>query len=167
MSHHVITIALLTASYYTNFTRVGCLIMVLMDLCDIWLPFAKMFRYLGLATLCDTVFGIFLVSWLMTRHILFGLVIWSAYYDAATLLPFTWEPERGHFLNGDWYGVFLALLVALQVSTQRSGSCKVINCSIQIILLLWFWTICRITWKIVSGGTAEDIRSDEEGYAML
>ncbi|KAG6817444.1 hypothetical protein H0H87_008612 [Tephrocybe sp. NHM501043] len=38
MTHHVITIFLMVASYFTNFTRVGCLIMVLMDWCDIFLP---------------------------------------------------------------------------------------------------------------------------------
>ena len=38
MTHHVITIALIGASYYTNFIRVGCLTLVLMDWCDILLP---------------------------------------------------------------------------------------------------------------------------------
>lgn len=38
MTHHVITVVLMTLSYYCNFTRVGCLIMVLMDWCDIFLP---------------------------------------------------------------------------------------------------------------------------------
>lgn len=38
LSHHVITIALMVASYFYNFTRVGCLLMVLMDTCDIFLP---------------------------------------------------------------------------------------------------------------------------------
>jgi hypothetical protein len=37
MSHHIITISLVTASYWYNFTRVGVLIMVLMDWCDIFL----------------------------------------------------------------------------------------------------------------------------------
>lgn len=37
MSHHVITITLVTASYWCNFTRVGVLVMVLMDFCDIFL----------------------------------------------------------------------------------------------------------------------------------
>lgn len=35
MTHHVITIILLVASYYYNLTRIGCLILVLMDPCDI------------------------------------------------------------------------------------------------------------------------------------
>ena len=38
MAHHVVTIFLIVASYYYGFTRVGCLIMVIMDWCDIFLP---------------------------------------------------------------------------------------------------------------------------------
>jgi hypothetical protein len=38
MTHHAVTIALIVISYSYNFTRVGCLIMVLMDWCDIFLP---------------------------------------------------------------------------------------------------------------------------------
>ena len=37
MTHHVITIALVIISYSYNFTRVGCLIMVITDWCDITL----------------------------------------------------------------------------------------------------------------------------------
>src|SRR6266702_5585950 len=38
MTHHVITINLIVGRYYYGFTRVGCLIMVLMDCCDIFFP---------------------------------------------------------------------------------------------------------------------------------
>lgn len=38
MAHHIITVILMVTSYFTNFTRVGCVIMVLMDWCDIFLP---------------------------------------------------------------------------------------------------------------------------------
>lgn len=38
MAHHVVTNILIVTSYAYNFTRVGCLIMVLMDWCDIFLP---------------------------------------------------------------------------------------------------------------------------------
>ena len=38
MTHHVVTIVLIVASYTYNFTRVGCTIMVIMDWCDIFLP---------------------------------------------------------------------------------------------------------------------------------
>ena len=38
MLHHFVAIALMITSYSWNFTRVGCLIMVLMDICDVLLP---------------------------------------------------------------------------------------------------------------------------------
>ena len=38
MTHHFIAIALMFLSYAWNFNRVGCLIMVLMDVCDVLLP---------------------------------------------------------------------------------------------------------------------------------
>lgn len=46
MAHHVITIVLLVLSYFTNFTRVGCMILFLMDWCDIFLPVC-IFRHLS------------------------------------------------------------------------------------------------------------------------
>lgn len=115
LSHHIITIALLVGSYHMNFTRVGCLILVLMDWCDIWLPSAKMLRYLSLPTLCDASFVVFLVSWLVTRQILFLLVIYSAYADAPKFIEFAWAPERGHYLTQNAYFWFITLLVALLV----------------------------------------------------
>lgn len=38
MTHHFITVFLMGLSYFYNVTRAGCLIMVLMDWCDIFLP---------------------------------------------------------------------------------------------------------------------------------
>ncbi len=38
LTHHFITITLMTASYYYHHTRVGILILVLMDIVDIFLP---------------------------------------------------------------------------------------------------------------------------------
>jgi len=146
MSHHIITIALLISSYITNFTRVGCLILVLMDWCDVWLAFAKMLRYFGLSNLCDAAFMMFLVSWLVTRQILYPRVVISAIFDGGRLMEYKWEPETGYFFNRDWYIIFISLLLSLQ-----------------LIMCVWFYTICRITWAFISGQNVEDTRSDEEG----
>lgn len=146
LSHHVITIILVIGSYYTNLTRVGCLIMVLMDWCDIWLPFAKMLRYISLPTLCDASFVVFLVSWLVSRQILFLLVIYSVYEDGPKFTRLEWAPEKGRYFSHDAWFWYITLLVALQ-----------------IILCIWFVQICRVAYKVVSGQGAEDVRSDEEG----
>ncbi|KAJ7129742.1 TLC domain-containing protein [Mycena epipterygia] len=148
MAHHVITVFLMGASYFFNFTRVGCLIMFLMDLCDIFLPIAKMMRYVDVSQIvCDSTFALFLVSWFLTRHILFIFVIISTYTDLPRLVPFEWSPHLGRFLSKPYWVIFCACLTALQ-----------------IIQVFWFGTICRVAWRVVTTGEgASDDRSDEEG----
>lgn len=41
MTHHIITVSLMLGSYFYNYTRVGCLIMMLMDLPDVFLPVSR------------------------------------------------------------------------------------------------------------------------------
>ncbi|RPD66723.1 longevity assurance proteins LAG1/LAC1 [Lentinus tigrinus ALCF2SS1-7] len=144
MAHHFITVALMISSYFYNYTRIGCLIMVLMDACDIFLPLAKMFRYLGMSMLCDVTFVVFLLSWLVTRHFLFILAI-KATWESKYAVPRVWDPSRGHFMTKEIYIAFLAMLIALQ-----------------IIQLVWFWMICRVAYRVVTGQGAEDSRSDDE-----
>ncbi|KAI0353473.1 longevity assurance proteins LAG1/LAC1 [Trametes cingulata] len=144
LTHHIITVVLMIGSYFYNYNRIGCLIMVLMDWCDIFLPLAKMFKYLGMATLCDVTFVVFLLSWFITRHVLFLLAIkatWESWY----VVPRIWDPSRGHYMTKEIYIGFFGMLVTMQ-----------------IIQLAWFWMICRVAWKVVSGQNAEDTRSDEE-----
>ena len=57
MTHHFVAIALMFLSYSWNFTRVGCLIMVLMDLCDVLLPV----RFRCMYALCSLWFCFFLM----------------------------------------------------------------------------------------------------------
>ena len=77
----------------------------------------KMMRYLRLPEVTsDGAFCVFVVSWLITCHILFGIVIYSAYHVAPQLIPFTWALEKGHYLTHDAYIAFVGLMVALQVS---------------------------------------------------
>jgi len=144
-SHHIITIALMAASYAGNFARIGTMILLLMDFCDWIFPIAKMLRYVGFDTAKDVAFVIFLVSWFITRHVLFGTVIYSVYRDAHDFIPKVWSPSKGLFLSRDAHIGFLALLLSLQV-----------------LLLIWFWMIIVVALRVVLGQGAEDVRSDEE-----
>jgi hypothetical protein len=47
--------------------RCGTLVLVIHDFADIFLEAAKLCNYAKLATACDTIFGIFAVSWVITR----------------------------------------------------------------------------------------------------
>ncbi|KAJ4466545.1 TLC domain-containing protein [Lentinula aciculospora] len=148
MTHHVITVFLMWASYYYNLTRIGCLIMLLMDLCDIFLPLAKMLRYLNLPQIYpDFTFGTFMVTWFVTRHVLFPIAIQSTIFDMARLLPFDWDPERGHYHTRGSHAMFCICLLALEV-----------------IQMIWFAMIVRVAWRVATGKGATDVRSDEEGF---
>ncbi|KAF8076331.1 TLC domain-containing protein [Lyophyllum atratum] len=148
MAHHVITVFLMATSYFSNFTRVGCLIMVLMDSCDIFLPLAKMIRYIEISQLaCDLTFAFFLISWLITRHFLFLFVIFSTYYDLPRLVPFRWSVEEGLYLTKTAWLFFVSALSALQV-----------------LQIIWCGMICRIAWRVLTTDKgASDDRSDDEG----
>ncbi|KAF8974303.1 TLC domain-containing protein [Flammula alnicola] len=147
MAHHVITVILMLASYFNHFTRVGCVIMVLMDCCDIFLPLAKMIRYLDISQfLCDCVFGIFMLSWLVTRHILFLCVIYSTIFVGPIYVEFKWDYEAGYYVTRTAYTTFWGMLLALQV-----------------IQIIWFGMICRVAWRVITTDNgASDDRSDDE-----
>lgn len=76
---------------------------------------AKMLRYLKVPTMCDITFGVFLLSWLVTRHILFILIIVSTFTDVPKVLPYGWIPEEGVWFTKQVYIAFVGMLIALQV----------------------------------------------------
>ncbi|KAL9938149.1 hypothetical protein V8E36_002772 [Tilletia maclaganii] len=142
-AHHVITVGLQYASYATHFHRVGVAIMLLLDPCDILLSAAKMLRYVGFQTVCDIFFGLFLLSWLLFRHILFGAVIWSAILD----VPRHPNPD---IKAGDYSMLF--------VTNSLIGLLVMLQC----LLLIWFGMIVKVAYRVVTGSGAADTRSDDE-----
>lgn len=145
-SHHVITIALIAGSYVYSYHRVGNAILCLMDPSDIALNVAKMLKYAGWQTTCDLAFGLFMVSWLVTRHILYMRVVWSCIYDARKVMTF--RPSDRAIGNYFTHTSYLTLIVLL--------------CALQIILLMWFYMICRVAYRVVTKAGAVDSRSDAE-----
>ncbi|ORY78383.1 TLC domain-domain-containing protein [Leucosporidium creatinivorum] len=146
-THHVITTMLMSFSYVFNYTRVGNAILCTMDLVDIFLTFAKLLNYTGRAKAADVTFGIFLFIWILTRQIIFPLLLWSVYSELPSILPYDWRPREGYFNSRISHYTFCALLAALQV-----------------LLCIWFGLILRVVYKIVVGGeSADDVRSDDEG----
>ncbi|SCV00865.1 LAME_0G12508g1_1 [Lachancea meyersii CBS 8951] len=147
-AHHIITCLLTLGSYYYYFTRIGHVILIIMDVVDILLSSAKMLKYCGFSTACDYMFAIFLVFWVLLRHIAYNYI----FYHAGTKAP-------GLMANGQcmvskvqkrcWtpfiIDVFLWLLGGLQVIT-----------------IIWMALIVKVLIKIIKGGSAEDVRSDAD-----
>ena len=113
-----------------------------------------------------------MVTWFITRHILYLTVCYSIYTESVTEInlgcywgsnknlhgpinspdgfdhltqPFR-DPEGMVCWSYKIMWIFLAMLLSLQA-----------------ILLIWFGMIMRVAWKVIQGGEAEDSRSDDEG----
>jgi len=157
-AHHILSITLIISSYCMNYTRIGTVVHVFMDFCDILLPvsptrdarsitdykLAKMFRYLGLTTLCDATFVVFLVSWLITRQ--FGLVfIIQIIHRNHHIITAGWNPDAGSYYSPRTINIFLIALSLLLCLTT-----------------VWFYMACMVAVRVLRGLGAEDSRSDEE-----
>lgn len=147
-SHHIITVALVAGSYYYYFTRIGNVILILMDVVDIFLSTAKILKYCGYQKICDVMFGVFLVSWVILRHGLYNYIFYHAATKARDLMA------SGRCIEGvvqkicftdKIIDVFLSLLGGLQ-----------------IIALVWMYLIAKVAIKVITGNGADDVRSDDE-----
>lgn len=74
-----------------------------------------MFKYTGWHQASDVTFAVFFVLWILTRHVIFGRIIYSIVYESSRVLEYRWSSAEGYFWSrGTYYG-FVALLVALQL----------------------------------------------------
>lgn len=190
LSHHLVTIVLITASYAYHQTRVGNVIMITMDVVDLVFPvsrskikygirqeltllqLAKCLKYLGYTTICDILFGVFVAVWLGSRHILFPLTCWSVYKD----LPRITEPGCYNGPLTDLSGPApipsgWSHLIDPFVNPGNGTVCWNDNImyvfltylvTLQVMMFVWSVFIIRVVIGVLKGAGAEDIRSDEE-----
>ncbi|KAI7818702.1 TLC domain-containing protein [Gamsiella multidivaricata] len=143
--HHFITCTLIGCSYAAHLTRIGNAILVVMDVSDVFLAIPKILKYQGYTTICDYLFGLFVVSWAITRHYLFPIIIMSLYNGPQKYLDMEWNPEKSKFMNLTVQRYFLALLYGLEA-----------------VLCFWFLMIFKVIYKMFNGAPADDNRSHDE-----
>lgn len=146
--HHVITVALMLGSYFNYFSRVGHVILMLMDFVDIFLAGAKVMKYIGFKKICDITFIFFLFSWIIMRHGVYNYItylIWKKskilIFDSNCINNISTGSCHSHNL----INIFLVLLVGLQILT-----------------IIWLYFILKVAYKVIFENGAEDIRSDDE-----
>ncbi len=121
-----------------------------------------MLRYLSYQVACDVTFVWWVLSWFVTRHVLFCKVIASAYWDVPTQLDGS-RPERGYNLTKEVHEVFVSLLIILEVSALFHPHFTLqFNCPCQIIQSIWSYLICGVAYRVLKGEGADDSRSDSE-----
>ncbi|KAL2262286.1 hypothetical protein VTK26DRAFT_1838 [Humicola hyalothermophila] len=172
-THHIVTSTLIYASYRYGHTRVGNLVLILMDVVDLFLPVAKCLKYLGYNTLCDCMFGVFLVSWFIARHVLYMVVCYSVWAHSSIMPVGCFKGPKENMVGpipaptdrGPWY-----LLDPLWDSEGLVCYNDTVKWSflsmllfLQLLTIMWFSLIIRVAIKVLRGGRAEDNRSEDEG----
>lgn len=170
-SHHLVTCALIFTSYGYHQSRVGHLILVIMDPVDIVLSLAKILKYLQFQLLCDIAFGVFIVVWFITRHIFYPIVCWSIYKHIPEEISFGCYSGSDSDLHGpipvpnDWDHLAQPFRDPEGLVCWNSSISWVflsMLLSLFCLVLIWFVQIVRVAYKVISGHSAEDIRSDDE-----
>ncbi|XP_055330577.1 ceramide synthase 6-like [Paramacrobiotus metropolitanus] len=135
-AHHVTTILLLVLSWVDNLTRVGTLVLLIHDVADVFLEAAKLARYANRPRLCDALFGVFAIVWIVTRLVIYPYaVVYSAAFEGCQSVGFCFPA----------YWVFNSLLIMLQV-----------------LHFIWTWYILRIAINSLRTGKTDDARSDTD-----
>lgn len=133
--HHVVTFTLIAYSYVLNLTRIGVIIMLLHDSCDIFMELAKLCRYNKKTEWGTRWFIVFALVWLLLRVCIFPIMVYSVIF-ASTDFGLSYQPHHAIF------GAFLMTLLALNI--------------------FWSYLIARIIVKALkNGGEAEDDREEE------
>lgn len=132
--HHSVTVVLCVLSYFSGYTRVGAVVMCLLDPADIPLHFGKMCKYAGFAFWADRLFELFAIMWFVMRLMMYPYVCWSAHIERQ-LFTHNSSIERISVL-------LLDVLLVLQV--------------------YWFSLIIKAAIKSVRTGNLDDVRSDSE-----
>ncbi|KAI1349041.1 longevity-assurance protein [Xylaria sp. FL0043] len=171
IAHHLATTTLITVAYVNHHTRVTNLIFVLMDIIELIFPLAKCLKYLGFTTICDVIFGIFMVTWLVTRHVFYLMVCWSVYYDSPRHMPTACYKGTADNLQGPLpvpEGRSYLLepfrnptgLVCMNEGI-RIGFLSYLLV-LQAIMIPWSAAIVQVAIRVIRGQNAEDVRSDDE-----
>ncbi|PFH55792.1 hypothetical protein XA68_17616 [Ophiocordyceps unilateralis] len=171
LSHHIVTTMLVYSCYCYHQTRVGNLVLVIMDVVDLFFPIAKCLKYTGHRTLCDIAFGIFMLSWFVARHIFYMMICWSVYAHTPVVIPYGCFSGRGGqpivfepTPSGLSYLVepFLNSSKRVCYNTTVKWGFLAPLLFLQCITIVWFTMIVRVAVKVIRGDGAEDTRSDDE-----
>nr|POF22306.1 sphingosine n-acyltransferase lag1 [Quercus suber] len=172
-AHHIITVCLLAGSYPYHQCRVGNAILVCMDLVDFIFPLAKILRYLSLQTACDTAFGVFVLAWVVSRHIFYMAICWSIYAHVNTVTFFegTFSTLTGERISSDGgdklaENLFQPFLNPSATTVSFNDNIRWLFLgllgALQAITILWFVMIVRVVMRVLRGEGADDTRSDGE-----
>ncbi len=131
-----------------------------------------MLKYLRFQMACDIAFGLFILVWVIARHLLYPRLCWSLYADSPEIINYGcfWGPASDLHGPIDPPDRFSHLIQPFRDpedivcwNDKIKWSFMVALLALQVVLLLWFCMIVQVALRVLRGGQAEDSRSDDEG----
>jgi acyl-CoA-dependent ceramide synthase len=130
-------------------------------------------KYLGYSTLCDIAFGVFMLAWVVARHVLYVMVCYSVWVDTPELIPFACFSGPNSDLKGPFEPPASRGSLYLLDPLLSSRGLMCFNNTVkwcflstllflQCITLFWFGMIVKVAVGVISGKGAEDTRSGDE-----
>jgi len=174
LTHHIITVGLMVGSYGYRQLRVGNAILVLMDIVDLIFPTAKILRYLGMQTACDCVFGLFVITWILARHVAYLGICWSLWAHINNKIFFygMYSLVTGERLSTDggnkiWENLMQPMLNPGAKTISFNANIRFgflgLLMTLQLVTLIWLFMIVKVVIRVLRGQGADDSRSDDEG----
>lgn len=141
MIHHIVTVIVIFASYVYGWSRIGAVVMLLLDPADVPLHLAKLCKYTSEATgqqmwqfVANRLFELFAVVFFLSRLMGFGYVCWSAHVETNRYI------SKG----------------------PREWACLTLLSTLFALQCYWFLLIIQVAVKMMRGGNSDDPRSDDE-----
>ena len=123
---------------------------------------------------CNIAFGLFVVTWFISRHVMYLKLCWDIYtdvpgpttmafgcYNGATnkLLDMPAQPDYLSHLFWPFQDLDGAICLNTEVKYIFLGMLLLLH----TLSMIWFGMILKVIWGVLIGGKAEDTRSDDEG----
>ncbi|EEB07738.2 sphingosine N-acyltransferase Lac1 [Schizosaccharomyces japonicus yFS275] len=142
--HHILTLSLISLSYYFHFTWIGVATFITMDVSDVFLALTKVLNYIN-TPLVYVSFATFIFIWFFMRHYQIFRFMHALLTTMKTIGPFELDWAAGQYKCWISQYITFGLFVCLQ-------------------LINGFWSIfiIRIALRAIFSHEARDERSDDE-----
>lgn len=132
---------------------------------------AKCLKYLGYNRACDVFFGVFMVSWVLARHVAYLMVCYSVWRDTTMVMGDRCWRDTARGIDGPLPKPSGLMYIAEPLWDSEAIVCfdesvkwgfLSVLLMLQGITLVWLMAIFRVAVKVIRGTGAEDTRSDDE-----
>lgn len=148
--HHIITNILIVASSYLHLTRIGSMVFLVHDLSDVPIDVSKLANFVKWKKTTIVSFITLLVTWIVTRLIIFPFYIFRSVLYESDLVLLTKESKSGVGVDVLQYCCYKFIFVAL------IGALLALH-------VVWFIILVRILLVLALKGETQDLSEHKGG----